>query len=633
MIKYPYLIDEEFLKTLDYQINKTLYAKIFVLNNKEQIIATIEGKTVGGSITTNSSSALRRSGSLTIVADASTYKITDINNLISIEKRIELEIGIKNTTVYYPEYNILWFPLGQFVIGGANISSNTTNIQISVALKDKMAILSGEAGGILNTATVHSPIYTSELDEEGNFISEPIRFRDLIYTIVKENTGLSADKIIIEDIDLRIKNIVRWLANDPVWIVRSKQGGFVLTTEEPTETARAKYGFNDNIGYQYVDFTYPGELSSTAGETVVSILDKIKKALGNYEYFFDTDGVFHFQQIKDFVNAGSDQDLLLDAINDKYFINNTESRSVYKFDNSAIINAFSNQPKYEQIKNDFTIWGELPESKIGIRYRVVIDIPPKEFRRWRVLEWEEQQLTERTIKRAKKVMQVYFEDEKDPQIIVPQDWRTELYLAYIANKEENAFYFSKELDEEWPKMYDVEHGKFYTDDKASYTYFFDMIDPTQISNKTIAQFAIDKIGRRPKVITDNNVNCLFSPTPGEFCFIESGTPTSQQERIECINNRDLFIQVSNAMMQNIAIGTAHNSAFDLLRSVLHESIGFNETISLTTIPIYHLEPNMRITVEDEDSDIHGDYIINNITISLTPNGTMSISAKRAVERI
>ena len=87
------------------------------------------------------------------------------------------------------------------------------------------------------------------------------------------------------------------------------------------------------------------------------------------------------------------------------------------------------------------------------------------------------------------------------------------------------------------------------------------------------------------------------------------------------------------MMQNIAIGSMYNSAFDLLRSVLHESIGFNETISLTTIPIYHLEPNMRITVEDEESDIHGDYIINSISIPLAPNGTMSISAKRAVERI
>jgi len=51
------------------------------------------------------------------------------------------------------------------------------------------------------------------------------------------------------------------------------------------------------------------------------------------------------------------------------------------------------------------------------------------------------------------------------------------------------------------------------------------------------------------------------------------------------------------------------------------------------MPIYHLEPNTRITVNDDDSDIHGDYIINSLTVPLTANGTMSISASRAIERI
>jgi hypothetical protein len=38
-------------------------------------------------------------------------------------------------------------------------------------------------------------------------------------------------------------------------------------------------------------------------------------------------------------------------------------------------------------------------------------------------------------------------------------------------------------------------------------------------------------------------------------------------------------------------------------------------------------------VHDEESKINGDYIINKITIPLTYNGTMSISAVKAVERL
>jgi hypothetical protein len=36
-------------------------------------------------------------------------------------------------------------------------------------------------------------------------------------------------------------------------------------------------------------------LIANAGETVVSILDKIKNILGNYEYFYDINGNFVFQ--------------------------------------------------------------------------------------------------------------------------------------------------------------------------------------------------------------------------------------------------------------------------------------------------------------------------------------------------
>ena len=69
-------------------------------------------------------------------------------------------------------------------------------------------------------------------------------------------------------------------------------------TGEPTgfpayTMLRLTYG--DDVGYIYTDFTYPGELIGNAGETVVSVLDKIKSVLGNYEYFYDIDGNFRFQ--------------------------------------------------------------------------------------------------------------------------------------------------------------------------------------------------------------------------------------------------------------------------------------------------------------------------------------------------
>jgi len=51
------------------------------------------------------------------------------------------------------------------------------------------------------------------------------------------------------------------------------------------------------------------------------------------------------------------------------------------------------------------------------------------------------------------------------------------------------------------------------------------------------------------------------------------------------------------------------------------------------MPIYHLEPNMRISLYDDKAKINGEYIVNKIIISLTYNGTMQIMANKAPIRL
>jgi hypothetical protein len=40
----------------------------------------------------------------------------------------------------------------------------------------------------------------------------------------------------------------------------------------------------------------------------------------------------------------------------------------------------------------------------------------------------------------------------------------------------------------------------------------------------------------------------------------------------------------------------------------------NEKINIKAIPIYYLEPNNIITVDDNNSNIHGEYVINKISL-------------------
>jgi hypothetical protein len=46
-----------------------------------------------------------------------------------------------------------------------------------------------------------------------------------------------------------------------------------------------------------------------------------------------------------------------------------------------------------------------------------------------------------------------------------------------------------------------------------------------------------------------------------------------------------------------------------------------------------LEPNTRIHLSDPETGIEGDYIISRISLPLTYNGIMSITATKAVKNI
>jgi len=121
---------------------KKSFAKITILDFiYEKPISSVEGIFTSGSINVNGSSAVRRTVSFTMRADDNTYDITNLNNVISINKKIKVEIGVNNPlTAYQLKYGTtIWFPLGTYIISSANLSRSTSGININIQGKDKMA--------------------------------------------------------------------------------------------------------------------------------------------------------------------------------------------------------------------------------------------------------------------------------------------------------------------------------------------------------------------------------------------------------------------------------------------------------------------------------------------------------------
>jgi len=94
-----------------------------------------------------------------------------------------------------------------------------------------------------------------------------------------------------------------------------------------------------------------------------------------------------------------------------------------------------------------------------------------------------------------------------------------------------------------------------------------------------------------------------------------------------------FVQMDPDTYSMLANGGVLKSAYEEMRKELYQYTSYNEQVSLTVIPIYYLEPNVRITVRNLEVGIYGDYMINSISLPLGTDGTMSLSCVKALERI
>ena len=675
---FPYLKDSAFLKKIDETKLKEQYVKLIVLTFDEKPIQEIQGKVAGGNFTIDGSSAMRRTGNISIIADEYENDLTDTKHLLSINKKIEVLIGFINTTDEYSEYQMIWFPQGTYVIISPNITHDSNGVNISLTLHDKMALLNGECGGVLSSSVVFNEV--EDIDENGEIqITEPTIYQ-IIQELVNHFGGEQLGKIIISDIDSRIKKVMKWTGSTPLYLYQQvvTESGTVYNSFSTNYNELANrqsqgggtiksFAYGQDIGYILTDFVYPGELIGNAGDTVVTILDQIKNTLGNYQYFYDIDGNFRFQEIKNYLNTSYSTFLINEINMNNYLVDYSSGKSVYTFENSNIIQAFSNSPQYQQIKNDFLVWGKrksIEDKEVPIRYHLAIDSKPAVGNEYKVFFFRD---PDDEIIKAKKpvefssrsafpskgevgnyyyavntgIIYKWAADVKDYEQtaytiekIKATDFRTQLYMAGVASQPFglDSNYYYTELKNEWPKLYDMRNQDFWDgvlDQPSDIDFFLDFID----TSAAISEFSVQNIGRRTTTLVDDSINCIFEPDNPDIVIIQAGGENADSLQRECEARKQEYAQVRTEIYSMLMNGGVLKSAYEEIRKELYQYTNYNEQISLTTLPIYYLEPNVRITVRDYQSGIYGDYMIKSITLPLDVNGTMSLSCTRALERI
>lgn len=374
-----YLYDMSFLQALDEMRIKEHYIKIQVMNYKEEPIRQIQGIATAGNITVNGSSAVRRTISLTVAVSGDENNIANIENVISANKKIKIEIGLKNPLMNYQHYgDMIWFPAGVFIVSEANASTTANSATISIKGKDKMCMLDGTCGGTLPATVTFHETYIEDSFGQVSVKKIPI------FTIIKElvhHYGKELEQnIIINDVDLVSRMSTKYVGAYPIWFT-DDYSSFIISENAPSnkDFLSHKFVYGQDIGYMETDFTFPGELVFEAGEPATAVLDKIIQTIGNYEYFYDLEGHFVFQEKKNYLNNYYTP--IID-LTDEFYVKAFSDTKYYKtLENAKDSISYMNAPKYDNIKNDFVVWG-LRTDATGVtrnlQYHVAIDEKPIE---------------------------------------------------------------------------------------------------------------------------------------------------------------------------------------------------------------------------------------------------------------
>lgn len=626
-----YTID--FLEKLDNAKLRTIYARIAILDfNTEKTIQTIEGKVSGGNVSISSTSRIRRSLNLQMLAKPEYSDLKNVDNLIALNRKIKVEIGVGHHLIEYDP--IAWFKLGVFVISTANTTKNTSGWNIAITGKDKMVLLNGTCGGQFPGAAVLHEKYIE--NENGSIIAEEVPIQQIIRETVNHIGNEPITNIVINDLPDYGTWALQYIGSSPIYFATD----YSTVTTSIAEAKSWGIGENyitkkqgDDVGFEETPLTYPGELVVSAGDSVVTVLDKIVEQLDNFEYFYDIDGRFIFQQIKNYTNIASPVSSYgmedLDLNNYLYSYSNT--RYQYALTSAGTQVSVTNTPNYENIKNDFIVWGirtDANGAQQAICYRLAIDDKPEinmaKYYWWKNLETGAYEFTNDNISPG-----------EDYELIgMPcTEWREEMFRqASVANFQGTQYSnYDAELLAYWRDEYDTLKwpqgwNPAIIEDPGSIVFWLDFVNGGAEVNK----YSVHTIGRRTKTENNDKVRTLFAKPIEDIIFLRD--PDQETiERYEACGQRYFITNDRYDAMFNRS--TNGITAFDIIRDMLYRYLVYNTQISITCIPKYYLECNNIVYVQNNDLAIDGNYCITSMNIPLIYNGTMTIQMSEVLTRV
>lgn len=288
------------------------------------------------------------------------------------------EVQIKDYTQYVANKYYI-YENGEYKISLNEFNEKTKYYTKDVLLKQdslKLKDIIKEAVHEYGKELYHN-IIINDLDNYGLELLE-YRGDKPLYLLYNEAAQIYTQMVIDEDFSIGNGYTISTCPQYNNAIDSLNDGRYIFTLEDGKQYSATKVEYGATAGYRTTDLTYPGDLISSVGESLTSILDKIKNTIGAFEYFYDIDGRFIFQAKK--IYSQNSWNTLVNADNNIFARDAIEeSPYSYSFEDVNLIQQFQNTPAINNVKNDYSIWGTrkgITGAEIPIHARYAIHNKP-----------------------------------------------------------------------------------------------------------------------------------------------------------------------------------------------------------------------------------------------------------------
>lgn len=133
---------------LQTKLTRQVFVKIEILDQNDEVIDEVSGSAISGNYNIDSTSAIRRTCSITFNLESG--YLPSESSIFWINKRFRLYIGLKEMK----SQSVYWFNKGSYAIKDPSVNITINENVISINGLDKMALYNGDIGGQLETAFI-----------------------------------------------------------------------------------------------------------------------------------------------------------------------------------------------------------------------------------------------------------------------------------------------------------------------------------------------------------------------------------------------------------------------------------------------------------------------------------------------